>query len=526
MTEKVNYYTELELDKNASSEALEQELKVIIEKWFNILNTSKQEEKTEAEYMVRITEEAIEILGNPDKKEEYDREITTLHEDNLSEYEHIYNKAQEFKDLGKLNETMTLAKQLLEINPNDWRGWEIAGRVYHDDNKKEIALNYYEKAIELEKNIPAYVYCNLGIAQKVLGKYVEAFRNFQCSLDISYNFDRSLEECSKLLQYVDIDSVLPFLEEIKEKRNDSLAYETLANAYVLKAEGLVQEIDGVSCFTSEEQIQEYKKRLKKAASYGEIPDLDKKIAEAESMSEKTLDKQKIPVLIIGLLCMLIYLYELHIFFTPLALVILTALAYKSYRPKYEINRLKVGTASFYDELIDKTYIKDSIAGTIFIWFVLLNILTIPYIGIVVYSILTVYIIFSSIYTGVIDKKFKNKLNSEDNYGMIFNGELESERRRRIRKIEWSRWWEKWGPTVWKVTKIIGILALVAIVGYILFWIVVIAFGLMLLAADGVGSSSGNKSDPVEEARLRNEMFRERERRRWEIDQMRKNSRRR
>lgn len=536
MTEKINYYTELKLDKNASSESLGQNLKAYIEEWGNRINSPDQDERTAAEYMLTIAKEASKVLSDPHNKAEYDKKISTQVEEKMSDYELInnktdqlidqgnlkealicakqlidinptdwrgwdaagrvyrrnhelglaishhekaieleknidraynnlgvaqeasgkyveafenyqrsleinpgndtslrnctivlthmkidsvypffeelqkkrsdtlayeilakayglkaerfvqtidgapsftseqnekeytalikkaedlngkieyestYKKALEFKESGNLNETKMLAEQLIDMNPNDWRGWEIAGRAYHDDNNKETALNYYEKAIELEKHVPAFVYCNLGIAQKVLGKHVEAYRNFQHSLEISPNFDRSLEECYKLLIYMDIDSVLPFLDSLKEIRNDKLIFKTLAKAYTLKADEIIEEIDGSPCFTSEEQIQEYIRCLKKAKSYTNLPELDEKIAEANSMLVKTLDKQKIPVVIVALFQMLTFFYVIHTFITPLTIVNFAVVVYKSYRPKFEINRLKVGTASFYDEL--------------------------------------------------------------------------------------------------------------------------------------------------------------------------------
>lgn len=697
MTEKINYYTELKLDKNASSESLEQDLKACIKEWGNKMNSPNQEERTAAEYMLSIAEEASKVLGDPKNKAEYDKKISTQFEEKMGDYELInnktdqfinqgnlkealicaeqlidinptdwrgwdaagrvyrrnhelglaishhekaieleknidraynnlgvaqeasgkyveafenyqrsleinpgndtslrnctialthmkidsvypffeelqkkrsdtlayeilaeayrlkaerlvqttdgylsfnseeqeieysalvkkaeelndkieyestYKKALEFKEAGNLNETKILAKQLIDMKPNDWRGWEIAGRSYHDANNKEFAENYYEKAIELEKHVPAYVYCNLGIAQKVLGKHVEAYRNFQRSLEISPNFDRSLEECYKLLIYMDIDSVLPFLDSLKEIRNDKLIFKTLAKAYTLKADEIIEEIDGTPCFTSEEQIQEYVGLLEKAKIYTNLPEIDEKIAEANSMLVKTIDKQKIPVLIIAFLQMLNFIYIVNMFITLLTVVNFVAIAYKAYRPKYEINRLKVGTASFYDELVNKTYIKDRKAATIIIWYMLINIFVFHYIGIPVYSILSIYIIVSSIYTRVIDKKFMNKVNSKDNEGLIFNGELESERRRRIRKIKWSLWWEKWGPTVRKVAKIIGIIALVIIVAYILYWLAIIAIALMVFHSDTREPDyEAEKRALLDEARQKDQMDRERQ----------------
>lgn len=195
---------------------------------------------------------------------------------------------------------MNLSKQLIDMDPNDWRGWEIAGRAYHTTDK-ELAQNYYQKAIQLEENVPAYVYSNLGIAQKVLGKTVEAFRSFQNSLNISPGLDRPLKECNNLLKYMDIDSVLPFFEQLKEKRNDSLVYETLEKAYSLKADRLVQEIDSSPCFTSKEQIQEYIELIEKAKSYSEKPEMNQKIAKATHALGKEFDKSKIPVLLFPLI---------------------------------------------------------------------------------------------------------------------------------------------------------------------------------------------------------------------------------
>lgn len=363
---------------------------------------------------MEMAEEAIGILTVQTKKAAYDIKLVEQEKKQMNilkehgpeptpkqniqaEYTRIYKKAKDYINLGDLNETMNLSKKLIDMNPNDWRGWEIAGRAYHNSDK-ELAQNYYQKAIQLEENVPAYVYSNLGVVQKVLGSTVEAFRNFQNSLNISPSFDRSLKECNNLLKYMDIDSVLPFFEQLKEKRNDVLVYETLAKAYSLKADRLVQEIDSYPFFTSKEQIQEYTELIEKAKSYSEKPEMNKKIAIAKHALGKEFDKSKIPVLVFPLITILSILnsggrFMSVSFIFLISSIVLAVIIEASIRPRYEINRWKLdGIGTLYDKLVDKTYVKNSLKWTIGIWFVLITVLSpitiLLYLGIVVYLILS------------------------------------------------------------------------------------------------------------------------------------------
>lgn len=431
MEEQINYYTELELDRNLSSEELGKQLKAIIRKWRNRTTAPDQEVRHRAEKVMEMAEEAIGILTDPTKKATYDSELTeqkrkkieikeqnepelTPRVDAQAEYNRILENANHFIKIGDSNETMNLARQLIDMNPDDWRGWEITGRVYHD-NDRQLAKNYYQKAIELEKNIPAYVYYNLGVVQNVLGKQFEAFVSFQRSLDITPSYDLPLKKCNELLEYVDIDSVIPFFEKLNEKRNDPLSYETLAKAYSMKADTLVQEINGDPTFISKEQIHEYIELMEKAKSYSEKPEINQKIAKAKYALGKEFDKSKIPVLIFPLLVALGPLsygeWSMSITLSFLLSVIaLAVIVYSSIRTRFEINRWKMeGKGDLYDKAVDKTYIKGSLKWTIGIWF-LLNTFLSP-ITTLLYLVLTVYLIFTKILPQLMPEKALESVNN-------------------------------------------------------------------------------------------------------------------
>ncbi|GAA0494851.1 hypothetical protein [Alkalibacterium indicireducens] len=434
MVKQVNYYTELELNSDLSSEELGKQLKAIIRKWRNRTTAPDQEVRHKAEKKMEMAEEAIGILTDETKKAAYDIELIEQNKNQMNSLEHheteqtskrnfqeeytrIYNKANDFIELEDFNETMNLAKELIDMNPKDWRGWEIAGRVYHN-NDIELAKNYYQKAIQLEKNVPAYVYSNLGIAQKVLGETVEAFISFQNSLDIFPSFDRPLKECNNLLKYMDIDSVLPFFEQLKEKRNDVLVFETLANAYSLKADSLVQEIDHSPCFTSKEQIQKYIELIDKAKFYSEKSEMNEKITKAKHALGKEFDKSKIPVLVFPLISVLSILnsgrWSISVIFAFLiSSLILAVIIDASIRPRYEINRWKFeGKGTFYDKVVDKTYVKDSLKWTMGIWFLLITVLS-P-ITTLLYLSLAVYLVHNKFFPETIQKKSLQRVKISEN----------------------------------------------------------------------------------------------------------------
>lgn len=425
MVQQVNYYTELELDRDLSNDELGKKLKAIIRKWRNRTTAPDQDVRHRAEKMMEIAEEAKGILTDSTKKAKYDKELDelnrkqkdilehnepepTLIENTQAKYKRIYEKAIQFKELGDLNETMTLAKQLIDMNPNDWRGWELAGRVYYNNNEMKLAQNYYDKAIQIGKNTPASVYYNLGLAQTALGKYVEAFRSYQSSLNILPSYDLPLKKCNDLLEYMDIDSVLPFFEGLKEERNDSLVDETLVKAYSLKADRSVRKINGSPCFTSKEQILEYIELMEKVKSYNEKPEIDQKITEATHASGKEFDKSKIPVLIYPLIVASSILnsggsFMITLFIFLLSSIGLAVIAYTSIRPRYEINSRKMeGNGTLFDKLVDKTYVKDSLGKTIVIWFLLFTVLS-P-ITMLLYLVVVIHLIFTEIYPQLMQGK--------------------------------------------------------------------------------------------------------------------------
>lgn len=71
----VNYYAELGLDRGASVEQLESELKALRKKWISRQNAADTDKRQKAERMVELIREATEILLDADKKKKYDKEL-------------------------------------------------------------------------------------------------------------------------------------------------------------------------------------------------------------------------------------------------------------------------------------------------------------------------------------------------------------------------------------------------------------------------------------------------------------------
>lgn len=76
MIKQINYYTELEIDRNLNEKELDKQLKAVIRKWRNRTNAPNQEVKHKAEKMMEMAEEAIDILTDPTKKAAYDEGLT------------------------------------------------------------------------------------------------------------------------------------------------------------------------------------------------------------------------------------------------------------------------------------------------------------------------------------------------------------------------------------------------------------------------------------------------------------------
>lgn len=109
-----NYYDILQINKNASPEIIEKAYKTLAKKYHPDLQP--EENKKQAEEILKDINKAYEVLSNPISKAEYD---STLKENYISEedYENLYNQNEVLKS--KLNNIYQQEKNITNRNINN-----------------------------------------------------------------------------------------------------------------------------------------------------------------------------------------------------------------------------------------------------------------------------------------------------------------------------------------------------------------------------------------------------------------------
>ena len=85
-------------------------------------------------------------------------------------------------------------KHAIELSPGMSRAYDNLGLSYYYQNENDLAIESYEKAIELDKGAPrpsSWPYLNLAITLQFLNKYDEAERNLRESLRIDPQFKQA-----------------------------------------------------------------------------------------------------------------------------------------------------------------------------------------------------------------------------------------------------------------------------------------------------------------------------------------------
>ena len=137
-----NYYDILQINQNASPEIIEKAYKTLAKKYHPDLQ--EENNKKEAEEILKEINEAYEILSNPDKKALYDQNLrneTISQED----YDKIYAQNEELKKkLSNLNNNTTPSINLNSFNNSGSKESQL-DQEYLDKIKKE------QQELELRK---------------------------------------------------------------------------------------------------------------------------------------------------------------------------------------------------------------------------------------------------------------------------------------------------------------------------------------------------------------------------------------
>nr|MBR4280371.1 hypothetical protein [Clostridia bacterium] len=130
MAAMVNYYLELELDRGASKEQLEQQLKALRKKWISRLNAADTSKRQTAERMVELIREATETLLDDNKRRKYDKDLD--------------------KHGSQAPTTQPTSSSSAMINPQSLEGAALldAIEVYYDESKYNMVIAAARQAIQ------------------------------------------------------------------------------------------------------------------------------------------------------------------------------------------------------------------------------------------------------------------------------------------------------------------------------------------------------------------------------------------
>ena len=155
---KKNYYDILQINQNASPEIIEKAYKTLAKKYHPDLQ--EENNKKEAEEILKEINEAYEVLSNPDKKALYDQNLkneTISSNINLNSFNNTYNKKSQLnqEDMDKIEKE----KQELEFRKQQLQYQEqiknARQKAYHDAYIQDLKNRGYR--IKYKKSFKDYL---------------------------------------------------------------------------------------------------------------------------------------------------------------------------------------------------------------------------------------------------------------------------------------------------------------------------------------------------------------------------------
>lgn len=106
--------------------------------------------------------------------------------DNIALSKAKSDEAERLGNYGSYYEAISLAKEAIELNPNNSKAYIVMGFVYNKLEEYQKSLPFCNKALELEPN-HKWAYSTRGWAHKGLKKYHQAIADFNKAIEINPN---------------------------------------------------------------------------------------------------------------------------------------------------------------------------------------------------------------------------------------------------------------------------------------------------------------------------------------------------
>lgn len=264
----INYYDLCNLSPSASQEEIKKTLHQLMRLWSHRTNAPQMERRQEAERMVRLLEEAEEILLDEQKRKEYDEQLrrsTEIIAENVAEatypssyqanveqnevtatkeevvlesttaetIEELIQEAHQLYSEGKINDALLLAEEITEREKERADVWALIGRC-------RLKLGYYQEAVsplvracDLDSKNATYVY-ELGEVFEKLDNQTRALEQFKLASSLAPdNIEYKYKLANMLIGIKQYQDGLPLLEQCVNASPDREEYRVeLARTYM------------------------------------------------------------------------------------------------------------------------------------------------------------------------------------------------------------------------------------------------------------------------------------------------------
>lgn len=216
-----NYYVELGLDRSASIEELEQQLKALKKRWTSRASSAATTEKRQqAERMVDLIREASETLLVKDKKAKYDKQIdkdpaasnaqpssqqqTAVNVDSSNMAgAALLDLVEQFYDSSNYNQAIAVARKAIETGNESVGLYRILALCYAERGDESGSFNALQQMIRKYSDDAEAHFCYARLCLQVLNHVQDAKRSIDwlmengygengavAALDIEYDIDR------------------------------------------------------------------------------------------------------------------------------------------------------------------------------------------------------------------------------------------------------------------------------------------------------------------------------------------------
>lgn len=202
----VNYYELLEIPQNADKTTIEKAIRKTRRLWNNRANNPDASIRAEAELHVKEIAQAEKILLNPDKRQEYDMQLSQSPKLDVVDQIPSDNSDWEAEFMQAYNCDMNdyaaqIAQQEIRRNDRNGQAWFLYGEALGRGGNLVEGIDALRRASMLKGNDDG-VYRQLGFAYADAGQYGDAYKAFMTASQINsheYEYHSLAANCLRII---------------------------------------------------------------------------------------------------------------------------------------------------------------------------------------------------------------------------------------------------------------------------------------------------------------------------------------